>query len=360
MRFWHMAVKLYEMIGRVFNRSQIRKLGSFLEASGLSFIPEAFAGFVIVLCFLSSLLFYLVIIGASPIRNIIFKLGLMAIPDIMAASPLSFNIFAIIISIVGASGSLCLSLYVILLLLADERRKKVEEALPEFLSLSAANVRAGMTIDQALWYAAKPEFGILADEVSIVAKKTFGGVPFNQAIDHLPERFNSKALRRAVALIKQGMASGGKLADILERTAEDTRHMAAIRKEISTSLLMYVIFIVFAGVIGTPFLFAISGKLVSIIESVFISTTFSEISTSGYSGALIIPTKPLISSSDFFIFTVLCSIMTAIFSSLIIGVISKGSKKDGMVYLPALLIGSLSMFFLVSFLLDQLLSNIYI
>ena len=355
-----MAIRIYEMVGRIFSRTQTRQLGHLLESAGMDFVPEAFAGFIVLLCALSSLLTYILFVNVVPLRSALFSLAIMISPSLAVASPDFLTLFAAIFSILLATGVICLGAYVSLLLMADERRRKVEDVLPDFLSLSAANVRAGMTIDQAMWYAAKPEFGILSDEVSTVAKKAFGGVPFNTAIDHLSERFSSKAVRRTVALIKQGIASGGKLADILERTADDTRQMATLRKEISTSLLMYVIFIVFAGAIGTPFLFAISGKLVAIIESVFSTHQFSDISTSGYSGSFIMPQKPLITSSEFFIFTVLCCIMTAVFSSLIIGVISKGSKKDGMAYLPVLLIGSLLIFFLMGFLLDTVLSNIYI
>ncbi len=355
-----MAIKFYESIGRVFSRNEMRRLGHLLEASGMDFVPEAFAGFVVVLCAATSVLAYFLSVGAAPLRSFLFSLSFILAQGPTVASPDFFTTFAAIFSIIIASLLVCLAAYVSLLMMADERRRKVEDMLPDFLSLSAANVRAGMTIDQAMWYAAKPEFGILSDEVSTVAKRAFGGVPFNQAIDHLSERFSSKSMRRTVALIKQGIASGGKLADILERTAEDTREMQNLRKEISTSLLMYVIFIVFAGAIGTPFLFAISGKLVGIIEGVFSTHQFSDISTSAYSSSLIMPTKPLITSSDFFIFTILSCIMTAIFSSLIIGVISKGSKKDGITFLPILLGGSLVIFFVMSFLLNTLLSNIYI
>ncbi|VVC00865.1 Type II secretion system (T2SS), protein F [uncultured archaeon] len=195
-----------------------------------------------------------------------------------------------------------------------------------------------------------------------MAKKTFGGVPFNQAIDYLGERFNSKPIRRAVALIKQGLASGGKLADILERTAEDSRQMMTLRKEIATSLLMYVIFIVFAGALGTPFLFAISGKLVAILEGVFatLPATSGSSFAAGVQGPLVMPEKPTVSSSDFFLFTILSSIMTAIFSALIIGVISKGSKKDGVPYIPFLLVASMIIFFLASWLLEGFLSGIYV
>lgn len=348
------------MVGRIFSREQTRQLGHMLEASGMDFVPEAFAGFVVILCALTSIITYLLFVGVAPLRSVLFKLAIMIDSSLVVSSPDFLTLFAALFSIALATGIVCLIAYVSLLLMADERRRRVEDVLPEFLSLSAANVRAGMTIDQAMWYAAKPEFGILSDEVSTVAKKAFGGVPFNLAIDQLTERFNSKAIRRTVALIKQGIASGGKLADILERTADDTRQMATLRKEIATSLIMYVIFIVFAGAIGTPFLFAISGKLVALIEGVFLNINLSDVSAAGYSGSFIMPQKPLITSSEFFIFTVLCCIMTAIFSSLIIGVISKGSKKDGMAYLPFLLIGSLVIFFLMGFLLDTLLSNIYI
>jgi hypothetical protein len=219
-----------------------------------------------------------------------------------------------------------------------------------------------MTIDQAMWYAAKPEFGILSQEVSIVAKKAFGGVPFNQAIDYLGERFNSKGIRRAVALIKQGIASGGKLADILERTADDSRQMQILNKEIAASLLMYVMFIVFASAIGTPFLFSISGKLVGILEGVVskLPDQSSLTSPGGLQMSIGSSSRLPVSSSDFFLFTILSSIMTAIFSSLIIGVIYKGTKKDGVPYIPFLLAGSLLVFFVVSSLLSSLLSNIYV
>ena len=123
-----------------------------------------------------------------------------------------------------------------------------------------------MTMDQAMWYAAKPEFGILSEEVSIVAKKTFGGVPFNQAIDYLSDRFNSRAIRRAVALIKQGLASGGQLADILERTAEDAPDARTAQGDRGIASHVRHIHSV-RGAIGTPFLFAISGKLMAIMET---------------------------------------------------------------------------------------------
>ncbi len=353
---------LYETIGRLFSRKKMQRLGSLLELSGMNFVPEAFAGFVVVICALSSLLTYLLLTSVAQLRAFLFKLSSFISFDLTVTYPEFLMLIGVLFSIIVAAGSILLIVYVALLLMADARRKRVEEVLPDFLSLSAANVRAGMTVDQAMWYAAKPEFGILSEEVAIVAKKAFGGVPFNKAVDHLSDRFDSKSVRRSVALIKQGIASGGKLADILERTAEDSRQMQILRKEISTSLLMYIIFIVFAGAIGTPFLFAISGKLVAILEGVF-ATLPGQTSASfaaGVQGPLVSPSMPTVTSSDFFLFTILSSIITAVFSALIIGVISKGSKKDGVPYVPFLLAASLLIFFVMSYLLEGFLSNIYI
>lgn len=351
----------YEMIGRLFSRSQMRKLGGALESAGVDYVPEAFAGLVVVLCIFSFVATYAIFSEVAPLRGFLLKMLLIGIPSITFSYPEAFLLFAFIFSFAVSFSLILLIIYVFLLLRADARRRKVEDVLPDFLSLSAANVRAGMTIDQALWYAAKPEFGILSDEVATVAKKSFGGVPFNQAIDYLGERFNSKLVRRSVALLKQGLASGGKMADILERTADDARQMATLRKEISTSLLMYIIFIVFAGAIGTPFLFAISGKLVGILENAFASAipqVSAQTTGAQFRGGLITPSAPSISGADFFLFTILCTIMTTVFSALIIGVISKGSKRDGVPYIPFLLAISLLLFFVVSGALDSFLAGI--
>ncbi len=354
--------KFYEVIGRLFSRVQMKKLGSLLEAAGMDNVPEAFTGFVVMVCLLSSMLSYLLFTIIEPMRGFLFKLSLFVSEDATVSSLPFFTVLSVAALALSTTLLILLVTYVALLLKADSRRRSVEEVLPDFLSLSSANVRAGMTIDQAMWYAAKPEFGILSAEVSIVAKKTFGGVPFNSAIDYLASRFNSKSIRRAVALIKQGLASGGQLADILERTAEDSRQMQILQKEIAASLLMYVLFIVFASVLGTPFLFSIAGKLVAILESVM-SKLPSDAQLSS-SGGLMVPMamggKAGITSSEFMLFTIFSSTITAVFCSLIIGVIYRGSKREGVPYIPFMVAGAMLVYFVVSALLGALLSNIYV
>src|SRR3989338_5231262 len=175
--------QLYEMIGRLFSRARMKRLGGLLESAGMDMVPEAFAGFVVVVCLVASLLSYLLFTMVEPLRAFLFKASMFISMDATVSSLWFFTALSVIILTVGTSFATIFITYVSMLMMADSLKNRVEEVLPDFLSLSASNVRAGMTIDQAMWYAAKPEFGILSTEVATVAKKAFGGVPFNTAID---------------------------------------------------------------------------------------------------------------------------------------------------------------------------------
>ena len=53
----------------------------------------------------------------------------------------------------------------ILMKIAGNRAKELERNFPDALSLIAANLRAGMTVEKAILSAAKAEFGVLEDEM---------------------------------------------------------------------------------------------------------------------------------------------------------------------------------------------------
>ncbi|MFH1306802.1 MAG: type II secretion system F family protein [Candidatus Micrarchaeota archaeon] len=341
------ANSFYDIIGRFFGRERTKRFGMFLSTGGFRLSPERFAGLYVVISILSSLLVALLLFILGPLRTSLFKFGLFAFRPLTVHSSFFIPIFTILISFIFAFGFIALLGYMFVILAADKRRNDVEENLPDFLILAAANARAGMTIDQALWHAAKPEFGILSDEVQVVAKRAFGGVPFGEAIGHLNKSFDSKIVRRTVALIKQGLASGSRVAVILERTAEDARDMQIIKQDISASLLMYVIFIVFAATIGTPFLFAVSAKLVMLMEEVLGEIPIAGDLPATGSMTLIKPQPPIVSSEQFFIFVLLSLLITSVTASLLIGVIRKGNKREGIKYIPFILITGVALFFLV-------------
>ncbi|MFQ6055173.1 MAG: type II secretion system F family protein, partial [Methanosarcinales archaeon] len=126
--------------------------------------------------------------------------------------------------------------------------------LPDVLQLISANVRAGMTVDKAIWLSARPEFGILEEEVRKVGAKTMGGKPINLALKEMSKKIKSKILDRTVKLIIEGIESGGDLAKLLDETSSNIRTTQSLRKEIRSSVMMYSIFILFAAVLGAPML----------------------------------------------------------------------------------------------------------
>lgn len=73
-----------------------------------------------------------------------------------------------------------------------KRKVSIEEVLADFLQLTAANIKAGMTIDRALWYAVRPRFGVLAREIEEVAKETIGGEDLKVALHKFASKYESR------------------------------------------------------------------------------------------------------------------------------------------------------------------------
>ena len=347
----------FELVGRLFGRERIKRLGNFLDAGGFPYPPEAFAGIYVLACLLLSLVLSAMLIGIVPLKASLYKLSLAVLTPLVVATPYFVPALAVVAAFVSVFTFVAVITYAVIRMAADSRRSAVDEVLPDFLMLAAANVRAGMTVDQALWYAAKPEFGLLSVEVQVVARRTFGGEPFDKAIDHLSTHFNSKFVRRTVVLIKQGLSSGGRIAEILERTATDVRNMQIIKKDIAASLLMYIIFLVFAASVGAPFLFSVSAKLIGLLESVFAQLPDTGSLATMAGSTFIHPQPPVISTDQFLIFITLSTIVTSICSGLMIGVIMRGNRMEGVRYIPLMLLASGVIFILISVLLDTFLTG---
>ena len=361
---------IYESIGRLRSRKKVLKVKKELDEAGVNVSPETYLGFLMVLTLLLSLLATaLVIIQETPLEYLAKLFEWLGLSKETFASQIGMLLLTFLISFVVFYIIVNVGNYVFLNLRKDARRKAVDEVLPDFLLLASANVRAGMTVDQALWYAAKPEFGLLSEEVTVIAKRSFAGEPLDKSLDALAARFDSKTLKRAVILIKQAMASGGEIASILERTGEDARKMQILRKEIAASLIMYVIFIAFAAAFATPFLFSVSHQLLVRLESVFAQVptiNIQEMTSQMASTTGSVPRSFInlqigrlpITSQAFFIYTIVMLIVTNTFSSLIIGVIHKGDKKEGLKYLPILLVVSLTVYLLTNGILSTVLKYI--
>ena len=326
---------IYGAVGRLLKREWILRVEDALQMAGIDMSPEAFTGMVLLLIF------------GIPIPIFIFLSK--ALPDLalmIAGGVMLF--FGVVV-------------YVLLKMRVDNRRKQIEEVLPDFLQICAANVRAGMSIERALWFAARPEFGLLSEEIASTTRRTFGGEPFTQALKKLAKKFDSRQLNRTINLIIEESSSGGEVATLLDKCAWDARQVQILHKEISEMMLMYVIFIVFASCIGAPMLYGLSYQLIHATNKIW-----GEIQAENPQGfpkmgmmSMIQPKPPKITTDDFYKFAIIATIMVTFSASFIIAVVNTGSWINGFKYAPFFIGLGLVIFFAVTMVFSLIFASLF-
>ena len=343
----------FEYLGRIlFSKKQINEFTKFLYAAGHDTAAGAFLGYLAFAIILLTLF-----VTSTAIAFPSFYAGFYSfVYKIAPIPPIIMPILMFVLSFALIYNMVFLLVSGIFNFQAETRKNALETALPDFLMLVSANIKAGMSIDQAMWYSAKPEFGLLAIEVKSAIKSAFSGEPLESALQKLSLRFDSKVFTRTVTLLKQAFATGGEISKVLEETSQDLRNTSIIKKEVGASLILYEIFVFFASVLGTPFLFAVSYRLIQVFElqRTNLPTTSSSF---GPFGAIGIPTN-VITANDFYFFSLATIFVTALFSSLIISTIRSGSRSEGIKYFPFILGGAYMVYLLVGVLLSTFFSSI--
>ncbi|MCK5140289.1 MAG: type II secretion system F family protein, partial [Thermodesulfovibrionia bacterium] len=157
--------------------------------------------------------------------------------------------------------SLWLMFYLFLDLKIYQRNISIVEVFPDFLQLTSANIRAGMAIDQALWHAIRPNFGVLAKEMEDVAKKTMTGMSLEEALYDFASKYESPTIKRSISLLIEGLNAGGEIGELLDRISNNIQESKTMQKEMAASVTTYAIFISFASIAAAPFLLALSSQL---------------------------------------------------------------------------------------------------
>ena len=244
---------------------------------------------------------------------------------------------------------------VMLILSVDRRGKFVDEILPDTLMLLSANIRAGYIPSRALILSARKEFGPLSDAIKKAGKEIMTGASLEEGMKEIPERIRSQDLARTIKLIIEGIRGGGQIVTLLEENAIDIRRRQAIRKEISANIMMYAIFIAFAGCLGAPGLYALSGYLTTTMAKLTPDISMSEQISSKV--AFIQMGGVNISEDFLFMFSIAAILVTTIFGGLILGLINSGREKDGLKYAPILATIALLVFFGATFLVNTMFST---
>jgi flagellar protein FlaJ len=241
------------------------------------------------------------------------------------------------------TGGFLLLFHGFLVLAVDKRTAFVESILPDALQIVAANIRSGFIPSRAILLSARKEFGPLTEAIRNVGKEMLTGKSLQESLDEFTRTIRSDVLERTVILLKKGTIAGGQLVSLFEETAKDMRRRETIKKEVKANILMYAIFIGFAGCVGAPMLYGLSTYLVVTISKMGEVMYIPE----EYAGSMpLMASGGIEVSADFLMwFSIIAIVITSLFGGLLIGLISTGKEKSGIKFVPILLVLSLIIFF---------------
>lgn len=269
----------------------------------------------------------------------------------------STPIFALAAS-AAAFGTTHIVVYTYLVLGANSRASKVEEVLPDFLSLMSSNVRSGLTPDKALIVSARDEFGPLTAAINKAGKHSVTGMPLEQVIMGIGEHIKSTVLEKSIRMIVEGLHSGGDMAELLEKTALDIRKFRSVRREINSIILNYVLFIVAAVTFGAPLLYGVSTFLVDIMLLIRSKIGTGAQGMSSMSGSVgIFKGKLMFTPEAVALFATAAIVITVFFGCMAVGVMSSGKRVDGLKYFPLLTLIALGILFGIRFALSTVLGG---
>ena len=237
--------------------------------------------------------------------------------------------------------------YVYTKILIFNRVSRMEQVLPSFLRMVSENLQGGMNFENALWNSLSHDFGVLAYEMRLSAKKVITGSSPEDALKSFTSKYDSKLIQRSFDLIIEGMKSGVKLALVIDKIVLSIEESKRLKDEMAATNLSYVIFIGLIVVVITPGLFTLGFQFLGILESVGEKIGDANLDDSSVSGiAPVISLDELaISPNQFRDFSIMAISVIGFFSSLMISLIQRGNILGGIVYIPFVILGALFFYF---------------
>lgn len=321
---------IYRLISRFYPRKLLGKYKKLLDYANIRIEATKFLGFILVFGFLLGW------VVAFPVAKM-FNLNLILT---FIITFVSFEVF----------------IYMWLSLSVEAKASFMERALPDALQLMSSNLRAGLTPEKALLLAARPEFGPLTAEINRAGKEVTVGKDIDEALLGITKRVKSEKMEKTIMLIVSGIRSGGELASLLDHTARNLRDQDFVDQKIRSSVRMYVIFIFAAVGLGAPMLYGLSSFLVEVLTIVLGGVEIPKTTTLNLPLSI---TQTTIEVSFVIKYAITALSITCILGSMALGLISKGEEKQGLKYAPILIAVSLTIFFIIRFLVTNMLSGLF-
>jgi pilus assembly protein TadC len=328
-------VYIPHIIGRILPKRAEVSISQYLTYAGVEMTPEEVVSMTLVYSIVVTIIAYLMTIAFS-------------------APP--FVVWSVVIITFAC---IWLLPYVALSMLINRRAESVEATLPDVLNMVSQNMIAGMTSYNALWSAARTEFGPLAEEIQGVARSTLTGIPLTDALLNMTNHIKSDKLSRSIRLVIQGMKSGGDLPEVLQGISKDMRTEYNLKKQMAAETSAHAIFILFAIFIGAPLLFSVSLQFVTIFSTLLDKLSIQEVRE--LAPTTIISLNPLSVTPGFFQFYAIAILfISGFFGAFLIGILRAGKPISGLHYVPVMTLGAIVVFVLMKLALESFFSSLFI
>ena len=296
------------------------------------------------------------VIGITLVYSVVVTVAVYMVSAYVGLSGLAITV-ALFISF----AAIWASPFIIIATLINKRVNNIENMLPDVLSIVSQNMAAGMTSYNALWTSARPEFGPCAEELQRAAKDTLTGTPLTDALYAMTLRVKSKRLARSIRLIIQGINSGGDLPEVLENISTDMRTEFNLREQMSSETSGQAMFIMFATMVGSPLLLAVSLQFITIFSTLMDKLNIAELTKSMQGQSAMFTLSELAIKPGFFEnYAILILFVSSFFASFLVGILRKGEALSGLPNTPVFIPGSIAVFFTVKYVLGKVFSSMIV
>ncbi len=256
--------------------------------------------------------------------GIIFAL-IMIIADIIF-----FKTDKIFFFLIGIAVVIVVLPFVASLAIEGREEREKNEMFLEFARNLAENVKGGTPIGHSILNMKGKNFGFLTPHIVKLSNQISMGIPLSRALETFANDIGSNTISRAVTLIKEAEAAGGKIDAILDSVASSIYQIEKLKKErkaaISNLIVQgYIIFFIFIGI-----MLVMQFKIIPLTEDV---GSIGNIKT-GSSAAPGIPSSVSIGggtgrSEQYARPFLYLLIIQGVFCGLAIGMLSEGYLKAG-------------------------------
>jgi pilus assembly protein TadC len=305
----------------------------YFAKAGFDKVPYWAFGVLLLLSVPTSIALYILIAGS------LFSIGALWGTALTITYFAVYNALFYAVCIGAAAFYLNLRIY--------NRTKEIEENLPDMLTLVSANLKGGLSFEQSLWNAIRPEFGLLSKEMGTVSKKVMTGYELEDALREFAQKYDSPTMKRTMNIIIGQLGSGGEISWILDQVIDNLRKTRELKQELSANTLTFVIFISAIVLVIAPLLFALAFNLMNIIVDISgqIIPQIQEAQASGNAGQLPDIPEITVDKDSFKTFSFLALGVISMFSAMIISIIQRGDILGGVKYIPFFVGISVALYF---------------